>query len=217
MAVLRPLKVMIENYPESQIEELDAVNNPEDATAGTRKIPFGKVLYIERSDFHEDPPKGYFRLAPGKEVRLRWAYFLKCNSVLKDSAGNITELHCTYDPATKGGNAPDGRKVKGTIHWVSAEHAIPAEVRLYDHLCKAPFPDDVPEGKDFTVNLNPNSLEVLTAFLEPGLKGATVGAKYQFERLGYFSVDKDSASGKLAFNRAVTLADTWAKIEKKGK
>jgi glutaminyl-tRNA synthetase len=217
MAVLRPIKVVIENYPDGQTEELDAVNNPEDASAGTRKVPFGKVLYIERSDFHEDPPKGYFRLAPGKEVRLRWAYFLKCNSAVKDSSGNITELHCTYDPATKGGNAPDGRKVKGTIHWVSAAHAIPAEVRLYDHLCKVPFPDEVPEGQDFTVNLNPTSLEVLTAFLEPSLQDAVAGAKYQFERLGYFSVDKDSAPDKLVFNRAVTLADSWAKIEKKGK
>ena len=217
MAVLRPLKVVIDNYPDGQTEELDAVNNPEDASAGTRKVPFGKILYIERADFHEDPPKGYFRLAPGKEVRLRWAYFLKCNSVVKDSAGGITELHCTYDPATKGGNAPDGRKVKGTIHWVSAAHAIAAEVRLYDHLCKVPFPDEVPEGQDFTVNLNPNSLEVLTAFLEPSLRDAAAGAKYQFERTGYFSVDKDSTPGKLVFNRAVTLADTWAKIEKKGK
>jgi glutaminyl-tRNA synthetase len=217
MAVLRPLKVVLENYPDGQTEELDAVNNPEDASAGSRKVPFGKVLYIERTDFHEDPPKGYFRLAPGKEVRLRWAYFLKCNSVIKDAAGNVTELRCTYDPATKGGNAPDGRKVKGTIHWVSAAHAIPAEVRLYDHLCKTPFPDEVPEGQDFTVNVNPASLEVLTALLEPTLKDAAVGTKYQFERLGYFSVDKDSASGKLVFNRAVTLADTWAKIEKKGK
>jgi glutaminyl-tRNA synthetase len=217
MAVLRPLKVVIENYPEGQTEELDAVNNPEDASAGTRKVPFSREIYIERSDFHENPPKGYFRLAPGKEVRLRWAYFLKCNTVVKDAAGNITELRCTYDPATKGGNAPDGRKVKGTIHWVSAEHAVPAEVRLYDHLCKVPFPDDVPEGQDFTVNLNPNSLEVVTAQLEPSVANAAVGVKYQFERLGYFSVDKDSAAGKLVFNRAVTLADTWAKIERKGK
>ena len=227
MAVLRPIKVVIENYPDGQTEELDAVNNPEDASAGTRKVPFSKTLYIERSDFHEDPPKGYFRLAPGKEVRLRWAYFLKCNSVVKDASGNVTELHCTYDPTTKGGNAPDGRKVKGTIHWVSAEHAIAAEVRLYDHLCKVPFPDEVPEGQDFTVNLNPNSLEVLTAMLEPSLAasplplgegpGVRVGDKFQFERTGYFSVDKDSAAGKLVFNRAVTLADTWAKIEKKGK
>jgi glutaminyl-tRNA synthetase len=217
MAVLRPLKVVIDNYPEGQTEELDAVNNPEDASAGTRKVPFSREIYIERSDFHEDPPKGYFRLAPGKEVRLRWAYFLKCNSVVKDAAGNFAELRCTYDPATKGGNAPDGRKVKGTIHWVSARHAIPAEVRLYDHLFKVPFPDDVPEGQDFTVNLNPNSLEVVTAQLEPSVANAAVGVKYQFERLGYFSVDKDSSAAKLVFNRAVTLADAWAKIEKKGK
>jgi glutaminyl-tRNA synthetase len=217
MAVLRPLKVVIENYPAGQSEELDAVNNPEDPSAGSRKVPFGREIYIERTDFMEEPPKGYFRLAPGKEVRLRWAYFLKCDQVIKDASGNVTELRCTYDPATKGGNAPDGRKVKGTIHWVSAAHAIPAQVRLYDHLFKVPVPDDVPEGQDFTVNLNPNSLEVLTATLEPSLKDAAVGTKYQFERMGYFSVDKDSAPGKLVFNRAVTLADTWAKIEKKGK
>jgi glutaminyl-tRNA synthetase len=217
MAVLRPLKVVIENYPEGQSEELDAVNNPEDASAGSRKVPFGREIYIERTDFMEDPPKGYFRLSPGKEVRLRWAYFLKCNSAVKDAAGNVTELRCTYDPGTKGGNAPDGRKVKGTIHWVSAAHAIPVEVRLYDHLCKVPAPEDVPEGQDFLVNLNPNSLEVLTAMVEPSVKAAAVGTTYQFERMGYFSVDKDSGAGKLAFNRAVTLADTWAKIEKKGK
>jgi glutaminyl-tRNA synthetase len=217
MAVLRPLKVVIENYAEGQSEELDAVNNPEDAAAGSRKVPFGREIYIERTDFMEDPPKGYFRLAPGKEVRLRWAYFLKCDKVIKDAAGNVTELRCTYDPATKGGNAPDGRKVKGTIHWVSAAHAIPAEVRLYDHLCKVPAPEDVPEGQDFLVNLNPSSLEVLTAMLEPSLGGATVGTNYQFERMGYFSADKDSGAGKLVFNRAVTLADTWAKIENKGK
>jgi glutaminyl-tRNA synthetase len=217
MAVLRPLKVVIDNYPEGQTEELDAVNNPEDPAAGTRKVPFGKTLYIEQTDFQENPPKGYFRLAPGKEVRLRWAYFLKCNEVIKDAAGNVVELHCTYDPATKGGNAPDGRKVKGTIHWVSAEHAISAEVRLYDHLCKVPFPDEVPEGQDFLVNLNQHSLEVVTALVERSLQDATVGEKYQFERQGYFCVDKDSATGKLVFNRAVTLADTWAKLEKKGK
>jgi glutaminyl-tRNA synthetase len=217
MAVLRPLKVVIENYPEGQTEELDAVNNPEDASGGSRKVPFGRVLYIERDDFREAPPKGFFRLAPGKEVRLRWAYFLKCDRVVKDSSGNIVELACTYDPATKGGNAPDGRKVKGTIHWVSAPHAVGAEVRLYDHLFKTPFPDEIPEGQDFTVNLNANSLEVVTAFLEPSLKAAAIGEKYQFERLGYFSVDKDSAPSKLVFNRAVTLADAWAKIEKKGK
>lgn len=222
MAVLRPLKVVIENYPEGQTEELDAVNNPEDPAAGTRKVPFGRTLYIEQTDFLESPPKGYFRLSPGKEVRLRWAYFLKCDKAIKDAAGNVTELRCTYDPATKGGNAPDGRKVKGTIHWVSAAHAVPAEVRLYDHLCKVPHPEDVPEGQDFLVNLNPNSLEVLTAMVEPSLASPGqpslgFGEKYQFERLGYFCVDKDSGAGKLVFNRAVTLADTWAKIEKKGK
>jgi glutaminyl-tRNA synthetase len=220
MAVLRQLKVVIENYPDGQTEELDAINNPEDPSAGSRKVPFSKVLYIEQSDFMENPPKGYFRLSPGKEVRLRWAYFLKCNSVIKDAAGNVTELHCTYDPATKGGNAPDGRKVKGTIHWVSAAHAIPTEVRLYDHLCKVPFPEDVPEGQDFLVNLNPHSLDVLTAMVEPSLKAQglpSLGETYQFERLGYFSVDKDSTPGKLVFNRAVTLADTWAKMAKKGK
>jgi glutaminyl-tRNA synthetase len=214
---LRPIKVVIENYPVGQTEELDAVNNPEDAAAGTRKVPFGRELYIERDDFREDAPKGFFRLAPGKEVRLRWAYFLKCNEVVKDASGNVVELRCTYDPATKGGNAPDGRKVKGTIHWVSASHAVAAEVRLYDHLCKVPFPEDVPEGQDVLVNLNPHSLEVGTAMLEPNLANAAVGTKVQFERLGYFSVDKDSMPGKLVFNRAVTLADTWAKIEKKGK
>jgi len=217
MAVLRPIKVVVENYPEGQTEELDAVNNPEDAAAGMRKVPFSRVLYIERDDFREDAPKGFFRLAPGKEVRLRWAYFIKCNDVVKDAAGNIVELRCTYDPATKGGNAPDGRKVKGTIHWVSAAHAVAAEVRLYDHLCKVPFPEDVPEGQDFTVNLNPASLEVVTAQVEPSLANAAIGTKVQFERLGYFSADKDSAPGKLVFNRAVTLADTWAKMEKKGK
>jgi glutaminyl-tRNA synthetase len=221
MAVLRPLKVVVENYPEGQTEELDAVNNPEDPSAGTRKVPFGREIYIERNDFMEAPPKGYFRLAPEKEVRLRWAYFLKCVRVEKDSAGNVIELGCTYDPATKGGNAPDGRKVKGTIHWVSAAHAVAAEVRLYDHLFKVPFPEDVPEGQDFLVNMNPKSLEVVTAMLEPSLAGRArdgeVGAMYQFERLGYFSVDKDSSPGKLVFNRAVTLADTWAKVEKKGK
>src|ERR1043165_6379277 len=195
MAVLRPLKVVIENYPEGQVEELDAVNNPEDPSAGSRKVPFGRELYIERTDFMETPPKGYFRLPPDKEVRLRWAYFLKCNQVIKDAAGIVTELRCTYDPATKGGNAPDGRKVKGTIHWVSAKHAVAAEVRLYDHLCKVPFPEDLKEGQDFTVNLNPNSLEILTAMVEPNLApgespgAAPTGTTYQFERLGYFSVD----------------------------
>jgi glutaminyl-tRNA synthetase len=217
LAVLRPLKVVIENYPEGQSEELDAVNNPEDPSAGTRKVPFSRVLYIERDDFREDPPKQFHRLAPGREVRLRWGYFIKCERGVKDpQTGEVVELHCTYDPATRGGNAPDGRKVKGTIHWVSSAHALVAEVRLYDHLFAVPNPDEVPQGQDFTVSLNPRSLEVLkTCFLEPSLKAAAPGSRYQFERLGYFVADaKDSTPGRPVFNRAVTLADTWAKIEK---
>jgi glutaminyl-tRNA synthetase len=219
MGVLRPIKVVIENYPEGQADELDAVNNPEDPAAGTRKVPFGRTLYIEQDDFREDPPKDFFRLAPGREVRLRYAYFVKCTGATKDPAtGEVTELRCTYDPATRGGDAPDGRKVKGTIHWVSAAHAIDAEVRLYDHLFTKPDPDDVPEGQTYLANLNPNSLVVLTgAKLEPSLASATAGGKYQFERLGYFCVDKDSTPGKPVFNRAVTLRDTWAKMEKKKK
>jgi glutaminyl-tRNA synthetase len=219
MAVLRPLKVVIENYPEGKTEELDAVNNPEDPVAGTRKVPFGRELYIERDDFREDPPKDFFRLGPGREVRLRYAYFVKCTGVEKDpKTGEVVALRCTYDPATRGGDAPDGRKVKGTIHWVSAAHAIDAEVRLYDHLFTKPDPDDVPEGQTYLANLNPNSLEVVAgAKLEPSLAAAAVGSKYQFERLGYFCVDKDSAPGKPVFNRAVTLRDTWAKLEKKKK
>ncbi len=217
LAVLNPLKVAIDNYPDGQVEELEAVNNPEDSAAGTRQVPFSKVLYIERDDFREDPPKKFFRLSPGAEVRLRYAYFIKCTSVVKDAkTGEITELHCTYDPATRGGNAPDGRKVKGTIHWVSAAHAVEAEVRLYDHLFNKPDPDDVPEGEDYKVNLNPNSLVVVTGKLEPSLANAKAGDRHQFERLGYFCVDtKDSKPGKPIFNRTVTLADTWAKIEKK--
>ncbi len=219
MAVLRPLKVVIDNYPEGQAEELDAVNNPEDASAGTRKVPFSKVLYIEHDDFREDPPKQYFRLSPGREVRLRYAYFIKCTGVVKDERGEAVEVHCTYDPATRGGNTPpDGRKVKATIHWVSAQHAIEAEVRLYDNLFTKENPNDAPEGQDFTANLNPNSLEVLTGGkLEPSLLEARVGAYYQFERLGYFCVDPDSAPGKPVFNRTLTLKDTWAKIEKRDK
>jgi glutaminyl-tRNA synthetase len=218
MAVLRPLKVVIDNYPEGQVEELEAVNNPEDPAAGTRKVPFSKVLYIEKDDFREDPPKQFFRLAPGREVRLRWGYFIKCERVVKDTqTGEVVELHCTYDPATRGGNAPDGRKVKGTIHWVSAAHAIQAEVRLYDQLFATPYPDDVPEGQSYLTNLNPKSLEVLTACrLEPSLGNAAVDSRYQFERQGYFVVDKDSKPGALVFNRTVTLVDTWAKIEKAG-
>ena len=217
MGVLRPLKVVIDNYPEGQVEQMEAVNNPEDASAGTRTVPFSKVLYIEQEDFREDPPKQYFRLSPGREVRLRYGYFIKCVSVVKDGAGNVVEVHCTYDPATRGGNAPDGRKVKATIHWVSAEHAIDAEVRLYDNLFLKENPGDVPEGKTFLDNLNPNSLEVITAKLEPSLKGAPVLSRYQFERMGYFCVDKESTPDKLVFNRTVTLRDTWAKIEKKSK
>jgi glutaminyl-tRNA synthetase len=212
MAVLKPLKVVIDNYPEGQSEEMDAVNNPEDANAGTRKVPFGRVLYIEQDDFREDPPKGYFRLSPGKEVRLRYAYFITAKSVIKNSQGEIVEVHCTYDPATRGGNAPDGRKVKSTIHWVSAEHALGAEVRLYDNLFSKENPGDVAEGQDFTANLNPNSLEVVSNVkLEPSLKTAKAGDRYQFERLGYFCVDPDSTPGKLVFNRTVALKDTWAK------
>ncbi len=218
MAVLRPLRVVIDNYPEGQVEELEAINNPEDASAGTRRVPFSKVLYIEQDDFREDPPKQYFRLSPGREVRLRYGYFITCTNVVKDPAGEIVEVHCTYDPATRGGNAPDGRKVKSTIHWVSAAQAIDAEVRLYDNLFTKENPDDVPEGQEFTVNLNPKSLEVVQgAKLEPSLAGAAPASRYQFERLGYFSVDPDSTPEKPVFNRTVALRDTWAKIEKKSK
>jgi glutaminyl-tRNA synthetase len=216
MGVLRPLKVVIDNYPEGQVEELEAVNNPEDPSAGTRKVPFSRVLYIERDDFRQDPPKDFHRLAPGREVRLRWAYFLKCDDAVKDPAtGEVVELHCTYDPATRGGNAPDGRKVKGTIHWVSAAHALDAEVRLYDHLFGVPEPDDVPEGTDWKTNLNADSLVVLKGCkLEPSLMTAAPGVSYQFERQGYFCLDKDGKPGAPVFNRSVSLRDTWAKIEK---
>jgi len=215
MGVLRPLKVVIDNYPENQVEEMDAVNNPEDASGGTRKVPFSRVLYIEQDDFREDPPKGYFRLSPGREVRLRYGYFITCKSVVKNGKGEVVEVHCTYDPATRGGNAPDGRKVKSTIHWVSAAHAIDAEVRLYDTLFSKPDPEDVEDGQEFTANLNPNSLEIVSACkLEPSMENAAPGSRYQFERLGYFCVDRDSKPGKLAFNRTVALKDTWAKIEK---
>ena len=215
MGVLKPLKVVITNYPMTTSEELDAVNNPEDASAGTRKVPFSRVLYIEQDDFRETPPPKFFRLTPGKEVRLRWAYFIKCESVVKDAAGNVAEIHCTYDPATKGGDSPDGRKVKGTIHWVSAAHAIDAEVRLYDHLFAKPDPEDVPEGQDWKANLNPKSLEVVRAKLEPSVQGASAGYRCQFERHGYFCVDKDSTAENLVFNRAVSLRDSWTKIDKK--
>jgi len=216
MAVLHPLKLVIDNYPEGQVEELDAINNPEDASAGSRKVPFSRVLYIEQDDFREVPPPKYYRLFPGQEVRLRYAYFVKCTGVVKDEKGKITEVHCTYDPATRGGDSPDGRKVKSTIHWVCAERAIDAEVRLYDHLFTKADPNDYPEGADWKVNLNPNSLEILRGCkLEPSLKGAPVGSRYQFERQGYFCVDPDSSAGGMVFNRTVSLKDTWAKIEQK--
>jgi glutaminyl-tRNA synthetase len=215
MAVLRPLKVVIENYPADQVEELDAINNPEDPSAGTRKVPFSREFYIERDDFMEEPPRKFFRLAPGREVRLRYAYFITCTDVVKDENGQIVELRCTYDPATRGGDALDGRKVKSTLHWVSAARALEAEVRLYDHLFTKENPDEAAEGEDFKSNLNPNSLEVLSScMVEPSLAGAEPEARYQFERLGYFCVDSDSSEGKLVFNRTVTLRDTWAKIRK---
>jgi glutaminyl-tRNA synthetase len=216
MAVLRPLKVVIDNYPENQVEEMDAVNNPEDAAAGTRKVPFSRVLYIECDDFREDPPKGYYRLSPGREVRLRYGYLVTCTRAVKDEKGEVIEVHCTYDPATRGGNTPDGRKVKSTIHWVSAAHAIDAEVRLYQTLFTKEDPNDTKDGEDFTVHLNPQSLELRKgAKLEPSLHNAPAGSRYQFERLGYFSVDLDSTPGKPVFNRTVALKDTWAKVEKK--
>jgi glutaminyl-tRNA synthetase len=196
---------------------MEAVNNPEDAAAGKRNVPFSKVLYIEREDFREVPPPKYFRLSPGKEVRLRYGYFITCTGVVKDDKGEVTEIHCTYDPATRGGNAPDGRKVKSTIHWVSAAHAIDAEVRMYDNLFLKENPGEVEEGQDFTANLNPHSLEILNGKLEPSLATAAVGNRIQFERMGYFCVDLDSAPGKLVFNRSVGLKDSWARIEKQAK
>jgi glutaminyl-tRNA synthetase len=216
MAVLRPLKIVIDNYPENQVDEVDAVNNPEDESAGKRKVPFSRILYIEQDDFREDPPKKYYRLSPGSEVRLRYGYFITAKSVVKNDKGEVVEVHCTYDPATRGGSSPDGRKVKGTIHWVSAAHAVDAEVRIYDKLFSKEDPNEVEEGQEFTANLNPNSLEVIAqAKLEPSLANAPVEGRYQFERLGYFCVDPDSRPGHLVFNRTVALKDTWAKIEKK--
>jgi glutaminyl-tRNA synthetase len=218
MAVLRPLKVTLVNYPEGQTEELEAINNPEDPSMGTRRVPFSREIFIEREDFLEDPPKKFFRLAPGREVRLRYAYFIRCEEVVKDPAtGEVTELRCTYDAATRGGDAPDGRKVQGTLHWVSAPHAVPAEVRLYSHLFTKETPGDVPPDGHFTDHINPASLEVLTdCRLEAGLSAATPGSPFQFERLGYFCVDvKDSRPERLVFNRSVTLRDTWAKIVRK--
>ncbi|NQT72616.1 MAG: glutamine--tRNA ligase/YqeY domain fusion protein [Chloroflexi bacterium] len=216
MGVLRPLRVVIDNYPENEKEELDAINNPEDPDAGIRKVPFSRVIYIEQDDFREDPPKKFFRLAPGREVRLRYAYFITCTDVVKDEHGEIVELHCTYDPASRGGNSPDGRKVKGTIHWVSADHAIEAEVRLYDRLLAVANPAGDENGKDFKSYLNPDSLETVTGYVEPSLAGAAPLSRYQFERLGYFCVDsQDSTKEKLVFNRTITLRDSWAKIEQK--
>jgi len=220
MAVLRPLRVVIDNYPEDQTEEMDAINNPEDPSAGTRKVPFSRVLYIEQDDFREDPPKKFYRLAPGREVRLRYAYFITCTDVVKDpGTGEVVEVHCTYDPATRGGDAPDGRKVRATLHWVSAAHALPAEVRLYDYLLKEDSPDGEPDAGDFKSMLNPNSLETLTSCrVEPALANAAPGSRLQFERLGYFCVDTaDSRGDALVLNRTVSLRDTWAKIQKSQK
>jgi len=211
MGVLNPLKVIITNYSEGEIEELDAVNNPEDESKGYRKIPFSREIYIEKEDFMEDAPRKFFRLAPGREVRLRYAYFITCNDVIKDEQGNITELHCTYDPLSKGGKSPDGRKVKGTLHWVSAINSIDAEIRLYDRLFIKENPDEADENKDFRSNINPDSLKIINAKLEPGLISAGVGDKFQFERLGYFCVDPDSSQKKLVFNRTVSLRDSWQK------
>ncbi len=212
MAVLNPLKVIITNYPDGQVDELEAVNNPEDESAGKRTVQFSKELYIEREDFMENPPKKFFRLAVGQEVRLRYAYFIKCTDVVKDSSGNIIELHCTYDPASKGGNSPDGRKVQGTIHWVSAKHAIKTEIRLFDRLFTKENPDDVQEGQDWKSSINPESMKITEGFIEPSVASAKPLDKFQFERMGYFSVDNDSKPGALVFNRTTTLKDTWAKI-----
>ena len=220
MGILRPLRVVIMNYPEGRTEELDAINNPEDTSAGTRKVPFSRVIYIERDDFMEDPPKKFYRLAPGREVRLRYAYFIKCEEVVKDpGSGEVIELRCTYDPATRGGDSPDGRKVKATLHWVSAAHALPAEVRLYDTLFTRRAAGEVEEGADWKSNLNPKSLETLSGcWVEPSLKEAAPGARYQFERMGYFCVDsQDSGAGKPVFNRTVTLRDPWANIKRAGR
>jgi glutaminyl-tRNA synthetase len=216
MAVLNPLKLIIDNYPEGESEFVEVANNPEDPSAGTRQVPFSREVYIEQDDFREVPPPKYYRLSPGKEVRLRNAYFITAHSVVKDAAGNIVEVHCTYDPASRGGNSPDGRKVKSTMHWVSKAHALTAEIRLYDKLFLKPDPNDVEEGADVLSNLNPNSLEIVTgAALEPSLANAAPGAPYQFERVGYFCLDQDTQGGKLVFNRTLPLKDSWAKIEKK--
>nr|MDJ0523564.1 glutamate--tRNA ligase family protein [Planctomycetota bacterium] len=215
MAVLDPVKLVITNYPAGEEEHFEVVNNPEDESAGTRPVPFSRELYIERGDFMEEPPRKFFRLAPGREVRLRAAYFVTCTDVVKDDSGNISEIHCTYDPETKGGSSPDGRKVKATLHWVSARHAVDAEVRLFDRLFKVEDPDDAPEGEDFMSNLNENSLEVLTGCkVEPSAASPEPLTRLQFERLGYFCADQDTRPGAPVFNRTVTLRDTWAKLAK---
>jgi glutaminyl-tRNA synthetase len=215
MAVLNPLKLVIENYPEGQVELMEAVNNPEDASMGTRQVEFSRELWIEQDDFREVPPKGYYRLSPGKEVRLRYGYLVTCTGVVKNDAGEVVEVRCTYDPLTRGGNTPDGRKVKSTIHWVSAAHAVDAEVRLYENLFLKEDPNGVPEGQDWTANINPNSLTIAQGCkLEPGLREAKAGDRFQFERLGYFCVDPDSSAEKPVFNRTIGLRDTWAKVDK---
>jgi glutaminyl-tRNA synthetase len=216
MTVLRPLKVVLTNFPAGHVEYVDVINNPEDPAAGTRRVPFTRELYIERDDFMEHPPKKFFRLSPGREVRLRCAYFITCQEAVKDSRGEVVELHCTYDPATRGGDSPDGRRVKSTLHWVPAAHAIEVEVRLYDRLFSVEDPERAPEGRTFLDNLNPHSLEVLRdCRAEPGLAGASAAERFQFERLGYFCVDPDSRPGALVFNRTVSLRDTWARIASK--
>jgi glutaminyl-tRNA synthetase len=218
MAVVRPLRVLIENYPEGQVEWVEAINNPEDESMGSRSLPFSRVLYVEQDDYREDAPKGWFRLGPGREVRLKHAYYITCREVVQDASGQVVELRCTYDPESRGGQTPDGRMVKGTLHWVSAEHALDAEVRLYEHLFTRPDPEDVPEGADWRANLNPDSLQVVAGCkVEPSLAGAAPGTRCQFLRQGYFCVDPDSSGAGLVFNRTVTLKDTWAKIEKGAK
>jgi glutaminyl-tRNA synthetase len=217
MSVLDPLKVVITNYPEGHVDELQAINNPEDESAGTRIVPFSRELYIERGDFMEDPPRKFYRLAPGREVRLRYAYFVTCTDVIKNEDGEIVELHCTYDPATRGGDAPDGRRVKATLHWVSAQHAIEAEVRQYDRLFATPDPMDVPEGADFTANLTPDSLTVSTCRIEPSVQAAAPGTRYQFERKGYYCVDLDTTPDHLVFNQTISMRDSWARIQKQRK
>ncbi|MYA61692.1 MAG: glutamine--tRNA ligase, partial [Dehalococcoidia bacterium] len=217
MAVLNPLKVVIENFPEGETDYLDAINNPEDESAGTRKVPFTREIYIERDDFMEDPPRRFYRLAPGREVRLRYGYFIKCEEAIKDDDGNVVELRCTYDPETRGGSAPDGRRVRATLHWASADHALDAEVRLYDSLFTIPNPNDTPDDREWTEFINPDSLDVLAGCkVEPSLNDSEVCEIFQFERVGYFAKDRDSTPDTPVFNRAVPLRDTWARIQRRG-